>query len=134
MADISNIRSGIATNLSTISGLRASPEIPDNPNPPMAVINLDTVDYDEAFNGGLTRYNFVVTVIVGRAAERTMQRKLDSYVQPTGEQSVKVAIESDRTLSGEVYDLRVERSNVVGSITINDQIYLAAEFTVTVFA
>jgi hypothetical protein len=47
---------------------------------------------------------------------------------------VKVAIESDRTLDGEVYDLRVERSNVVGSITINDQIYLAAEFTVTVFA
>lgn len=134
MADISNIRAGIASNLGTIEGLRASPEIPDNPNPPMAIINLDTIDYDEAFNGGLTRYNFVVTVIVGRAAERTMQRKLDSYVQPTGEQSVKVAIESDRTLSGEVYDLRVERSNVVGSITINDQIYLAAEFTVTVFA
>jgi hypothetical protein len=63
-----------------------------------------------------------------------MQRKLDAYVQPTGEQSVKVAIESERTLGGEAYDLRVERSNVVGSITINDQIYLAAEFTVTVFA
>jgi hypothetical protein len=47
---------------------------------------------------------------------------------------VKVAIESERTLGGEAYDLRVERSNVVGSITINDQIYLAAEFTVTVFA
>ena len=134
MADIYDIRQGIATNLGTISGLRAAPEIPDSPNPPIAIINLDTIDYNEAFNGGLTRYNFVVTVVVGRAAERTMQRKLDSYCQPTGEQSVKVAIESDRTLSGEVYDLRVERSNVVGSITINDQIYLAAEFTVTVFA
>ena len=134
MADIYDIRQGIATNLGTISGLRAAPEIPDSPNPPIAIINLDTIDYNEAFNNGLTRYNFVVTVVVGRAAERTMQRKLDSYCQPTGEQSVKVAIESDRTLSGEVYDLRVERSNVVGSITINDQIYLAAEFTVTVFA
>jgi hypothetical protein len=134
VADIYDIRQGIATNLGTISGLRAAPEIPDSPNPPIAIINLDTIDYNEAFNNGLTRYNFVVTVVVGRAAERTMQRKLDSYCQPTGEQSVKVAIESDRTLSGEVYDLRVERSNVVGSITINDQIYLAAEFTVTVFA
>lgn len=134
MADIYNIRAGIATNLGTISGLRSSPEIPDSPNPPIAIINLDTIEYDEAFNGGLTRYNFVVTLVVGRAAERTMQRKLDAYCQPTGSQSVKVAIESDRTLGGEVYDLRVERSNVVGSITINDQIYLAAEFTVTVFA
>lgn len=134
MADISAMRSGLATNLATISGLRASAEIPDNPSPPIGIINLDTIDYDGAFNGGLTTYNFVVTVIVGRAAERTMQRKLDAYAQPTGSQSVKVAIESDRTLGGEVYDLRVERSNVVGSITINDQIYLAAEFTVTVFA
>jgi len=134
MADISAMRTGLATNLATISGLRASAEIPDNPSPPIGIINLDTIDYDGAFNGGLTTYNFVVTVIVGRAAERTMQRKLDAYAQPTGSQSVKVAIESDRTLGGEVYDLRVERSNVVGSITINDQIYLAAEFTVTVFA
>jgi hypothetical protein len=132
--DINAMREAIATNLSTITGLRASAEIPDNPTPPIAVINLDTIDYNEAFNGGLTRYNFLVTVIVGRAAERTMQRKLDAYVQPTGTQSVKVAIESERTLGGEAYDLRVERSNVVGSITINDQIYLAAEFTVTVFA
>jgi len=132
--DISAMRDGLARNLSTIDGLRASAEIPDNPSPPIGIINLDTIDYNEAFNGGLTRYNFLVTVIVGRAAERSMQRKLDAYVQPTGEQSVKVAIESERTLGGEAYDLRVERSNVVGSITINDQIYLAAEFTVTVFA
>jgi len=134
MAEISAMRTGIATNLGSISGLRASAEIPDSPNPPIAIINLDTIEYDEAFNGGLTRYNFVVTLVVGRAAERTMQRKLDAYCQPSGAQSVKVAIESDRTLNGKVYDLRVERSNVVGSITINDQIYLAAEFTVTVFA
>jgi hypothetical protein len=33
-----------------------------------------------------------------------------------------------------VYDLRVERATSIGSITINDQTYLAAEFTVTVFA
>jgi len=63
-----------------------------------------------------------------------MQRKLDGYIQPTGSQSVKAAIESDRSLSGEIYDLRVASSNSIGSITINDQTYLAAEFTVTVFA
>lgn len=128
------MRQALATNIATISGLRASAEIPDNPSPPIAIINLDTIDYNLAFNQGLTQYNFVVTVIVGRAAERTMQRKLDAYSEISGSQSVKLAIESDRTLGGEAYDLRVERSNVVGSITINDQIYLAAEFTVTVYA
>jgi|TARA_R110001606_G_scaffold224827_1_gene372972 hypothetical protein len=132
MASISVIRTRLAANLGTISGLRTSAEMPDNPTPPIGIINLDSVDYDGAMQGGLTTYSFVVMVVVGRAAEREMQRKLDAYCDPTGSQSVKLAIESDKTLSGEVYDLRVERSSGMGSIIINDQNYLAAEFTVTV--
>jgi len=132
MSSISVIRTRLAANLGTISGLRTSAEMPDNPTPPIGIINLDSVDYDGAMQGGLTTYSFVVMVIVGRAAEREMQRKLDAYCDPTGSQSVKLAIESDKTLSGEVYDLRVERSSGMGSIIINDQNYLAAEFTVTV--
>jgi hypothetical protein len=134
MADIYNIRAGLATNIGTVSGLRTSKEIPDNPTPPIAVINLDSIDYHQAMKDGLTRYNFTVTVIVGRAAEREMQRKLDAYCQPSGSQSVKAAIESNRTLSGEVYDLVVVNASSIGSLIINDQTYLAAEFTVTVFA
>jgi hypothetical protein len=134
VADISTMRQGIATNLATITGLRTSAEIPDNPTPPIGIVNMESVEYDGALNGGLVTYNFVVTLIVGRAAERQMQRKLDAYCSPTGSESVKAAIESDKTLSGEVYDLRVERATSIGSITINDQTYLAAEFTVTVFA
>ena len=134
MANLTNIRAGIATNIGTISGLRTTAELVDSPNPPIAMVQLDSIDYHQAMQNGLTRYNFTVTVVVGRAAEREMQRKLDSYLQPTGALSVKSAIESNRTLSGEVYDLVVVNSNSIGSITINDQTYLAAEFTVTVFA
>ena len=132
MASITAIREGIANNLSTV--VRASAEIPDNPTPPIGVVNLESVEYDGAFNRGLTTYNFVVTLIVGRAAERQMQKNLDAYCDVDGAKSVKIAIESDKTLSGQVYDLRVERGTSIGSITINDQTYLAAEFTVTVFA
>ena len=134
MADLVNIRTRLAANLATITGLRTSAEIIDNPSPPVALVNLEGVEYDGAMKGGLTTYTFTVILVVGRAAERTMQRKLDAYLQPTGTQSVKSAVESDRTLAGEVYDLRVESAQSVGSITINDQTYLAAEFTVTVFA
>jgi hypothetical protein len=131
---ITDIRNGLATNLGTIPGLRTSAELIDNPSPPVALVNLDSVEYDQAYQSGLTLYTFTITVIVGRAAERTMQRKLDSYMFPDGEQSVKVAVESDRTLSGACQDLRVTSAGSVGSITINDQTYLAAEFTVTVYA
>ena len=134
MADIADIRSGIATNLATISGLRVSAELIDNPSPPVALISLESIDYDLAMQGGLTQYNFIITVIVGRSAEREMQRKLDSYCQPTGNYSVKSAVESNRTLSGDVDDLRVISTGSIGSIQINDQTYLAAEFSVTVYA
>jgi hypothetical protein len=114
--------------------LRVTTETTDNPTPPVAVITLDNIDYHNAMKNGLTTYNFLVTVVVGRAAEREMQRKLDAYCQPTGAQSVKAAIESNRSLSGVIHDLIVVSANPTGNITINDQTYLAAEFTVTVFA
>ena len=130
---ISAIRTALATNLATITGLRTAAEVPDLPNPPVAIVNLDSVTYDQAFAKGMTNYNFTITVIVGRAAEREAQRKLDGYISP-GTNSVKNAIESDKTLGGNAYDCRVVSMNSVGSVTISDTTYLAADFTVTVIA
>jgi hypothetical protein len=130
---ISLIRQALATNLATISGLRTAAEVPDLPNPPIAVVSLSSVEYDGAFNKGLTRYNFNITVIVGRAAEREAQRKLDAYIS-TGASSVKSAVESDSTLGGNAYDCRVVTMSSVGSLNISDTTYLAADFTVAVIA
>lgn len=131
MADISAIRTALATNLATISGLRTAAELPDNPNPPVGIVALDNIDFDLAFKQGLTLYNFTVTVIVGRASEREAQRRLNAYCETTG---VKSAIESDRSLDGNAFDLRVTGVTSVGSIQLNDQTYLAADFQVVVYA
>lgn len=128
---ISGLRQALATNLATISGLRTAAEIPDNPSPPIAVVTIDGIDYDQAFKQGLTIYNFTVLVIVGRAAEREAQRRLDVYAQTDG---VKSAIESDRSLGGLAFDTRVVNLATIGSLQLNDQTYLVAEFSVSVFA
>jgi hypothetical protein len=130
---ISLIRTRLAANLATIPGLRTSAEVPDLPNPPVAIVALTSVSYDRAFADGLTNYTFTVTVIVGRAAEREAQRKLDAYITPSAN-SVKNAIESDKTLGGYAYDCRVVSMDSVGSLTISDTTYLAADFTVAVIA
>ncbi len=130
---ITLIREALAANLATISGLRTSADVPDLPNPPIAVVALRSVTYDGAFNKGLTNYNFAVTVIVGRAAERVAQSRLDAYIS-TGSSSVKSAVESDKTLGGNAYDCRVVSMDSVGSLSISDTTYLAADFTVTVIA
>jgi hypothetical protein len=134
LSTIDDIRSGLATRLATITGLRTSSEIPDNPNPPIAIVNLRNVQYDQAFGKGLAVYNFVVTVIVGRAAERIAQRKLNDYCDNTGSQSVKTAIEGDKTLGGKAFDTRVVSLDNIGNLQLNDATYLAAEFSVAVYA
>jgi hypothetical protein len=131
---LTTIREGIATNLATIPGLRVAAEIPDNPNPPIAVVMPNTITYDEAFGRGASQYNFTVTVIVGRAADRIAQRKLNDYASP-GAQSVKAAIESDRTLGGTAFDVRCESLSNIGAISLQgDTTYLAADFVVTAYA
>lgn len=131
---ISDIRSGLATNLATISGLRTTSEIPDNPSPPIAIVVLQSVNYDGAFQQGLTTYNFIVTVIVGRPAEREAQRRLDAYSSSTGASSVKLAIQSDKTLGGHAYDVRVTNMNNIGAVLLGEATYLSADFAVTVYA
>ena len=130
---IQQIRTGLANNLATIPGLRVSIDILDNPNPPQAVIAIETVSFDNAFAQGLTQYTFTVSLIASRVSERNAQRKLDDYTS-NGAQSVKLAIESDKTLGGVAYDVRVTEMSNIGTVILGEVIYLAADFAVTVYA
>jgi hypothetical protein len=130
---IAEIRAGLAANIATISGLRVAAEIPDNPSPPIAVIALNNISYDLAMARGTTLYNFTVTVIVGRVAERDAQRKLDAY-SGDGERSIKTAVQSDRTLGGSAFDCRLSEMSTLGALNLGEQTYLAADFAVQVYA
>jgi hypothetical protein len=130
---VAAIRDGLATNLATISGLRTVSTLPENPNPPIAVVAPSSISYDASMGRGLDTYNFTITVVVGRADGRSAQDKLDTYVSSSGSLSVKVAVESDRKLNGQCKDLRVTAMNSYGAITIGEVQYLAAEFDVVVY-
>jgi len=134
-AAISALRTGLATRLSTITGLRVYEVIPDNPNFPAAVIALDRVSYDSTFARGADSIEFTVTVVVGRADDRTAQTKMDTYIAGTGSQSVKTAIEADPTLGGAAMDSRVLEAGNVGTVNNPDgSTFLFVDFSVTVTA
>jgi hypothetical protein len=61
------------------------------------------------------------------------QTKLDSFVS-TGSSSIKKAIESDKSLGGSAFDVRVTRMSNIGTVSLGEVSYLAADFAVTVFA
>jgi hypothetical protein len=82
----------------------------------------------------MTEYNFSVQVVVGRVDDRTAQRNLDAYCSSTGDSSVSLAVESNRTLGGKAFDCIVTEMTSYGSVVVNDVTYLAAEFNVRVLA
>ena len=131
---VSGLRTGIATNLATISGLRTAATVPSDPKPPVAVVMPNSITFDTAFARGLDEYEFIVLVIVGKVDDRTAQNALDGYCNPTGAESVKTAIERDKTLGGNAQTLRVTNMRNYSALSIAENTYLAAEFTVQVYA
>ena len=134
MALLSELRTGLATNLATISGLRTAAVMPDNPSPPIAIIQPDSINFDNTFQRGMQTYTFTVIVLVGRVAERSAQNAIDAFCSSTGASSIKRAIESDKTLGGKAFDLRVTDMRAYASIAVGEVNYLAAEFIVLCYA
>jgi hypothetical protein len=134
MTALTDLRTGLANRLATITGLRSSAYIPDNPQPPVAVVMPGRITYDTAFGRGSDEYQFTIMLIVGRVADRASQTTLDGYCESSGNRSVKAAIEGDRSLGGKALDCRVTEMTNQGSLSIGDVTYHTAEFSVTVIA
>lgn len=134
MTSLTDLRAGLAARLGTITGLRSSATIPDNPQPPVAVVMPARITYDTAFGRGSDEYVFTITLIVGRVNDRTSQTNLDAYCASSGSASVKAAIEGERTLGGKALDCRVTEMTSQGSLAIGDVTFHTAEFSVVVVA
>lgn len=130
----SSIHSGLRTRLATITGLRVADHLPEQIQPPMAVIQLQTVAYHRAMRGGLSAWEFVVSLVAGRMGERSSQVQLDGWISYDGSTSVRAAIEGDPTLGGACSTLTVGEMITVRPLSLGDASYLTCEFTVTVHA
>lgn len=132
---LASVRAGLVTRLETISGLRVPSQVPDQINPPMALVLPDRIDFDESFgSAGLDEMVFAVTLVAGRVSERTAQALLDGWCDPAAATSVKAAIEADRTLGGAAHTCRVTEMRSYGPLAVGDAAYLSAEFVIRVHA
>jgi len=127
-----DIRTGLAEQIGQISGLRSSANFLDAPRPPIALVLPDRIEYDLNANRGADTFIFTVQVIVVRASDRGAQLTLDKFT--VGPDSVKDAIESDRSLGGAANTCRVTELRNYGQVTIGDVVYLGFELEVEVVA
>lgn len=110
MATLQQVREGLATNLSSISGCQVSAYLLSNPTPPALEVYPDPtegIEYHRAMGNGLATYTMAVRGIVAASTDIGGQKNLDEWLEPSGSSSVKAAIEADRTLGGAVKDAYV---------------------------
>ena len=94
----------LADQLTTITGLRVYDYVPEQVNPPAAVLSLGSGMYDQDMDGAVT-FNVAVLILVseGQGAERA-QTAFQQYLDPTGDASVRAAVYALATLGGAVDD------------------------------
>ena len=133
MADIAAIRAGIKTRLATSSTfIQIAATMPDTVSPPGAVIDLQSVSYDQAFGNGLELLTFTITVIAQRFDPAANQALLDGLVSGSG--AVRALIAGDLTLDGSCSTCQVTQMGEYGLISANETDYLGANFTLEVYA
>lgn len=134
-ATITQLKDGLKTRLDTITNLRAYAQQPDQVNPSVGGIafsTLESVTYHGTMGAGLVTHVFTVSVIVGRAAERTTQNLMDTYL--SYDSGIRAAIEGDQTLGGVAQTLIVEEASNISTVDANDTTYLTVDFRVVVYA
>ncbi len=134
-ATVTQLKNGLKTRLDTITNLRAFAQQPDQVNPSLGGIafpTLESITYHGAMKAGLVTHVFTISVIVGRAAERTTQNLMDTYLSYDG--GIRAAIEGDQTLGGYAQTLIVEEASNISTVDANDTTYLTVDFRVVVYA
>jgi hypothetical protein len=132
--NLSDIKQGLADRLATVPRLRVSPQIPEQVNPPVAVVSRARVDYHRDMAGGTTEWTMQVQLIAGRMAERQSQRTIDAWLSWDGPASVRQAIEADGTLGGVALDTVVTDADALTTFQIGDSEYIGVTMNIRVWA
>ena len=119
-------------NALNITGLRAYDTIPENVVPPAAVVGQLAIEWDLVMARGADTANLDVIVVAGRMSDRASQDFLDGLLAASGASSVKTKLEADRTLGGEVSNLRVVSADPM-QMSVSGVEMLAYRFSVILY-
>ena len=132
---ISQIMEGIETRLETIPGLRTAEYVPDQVNPPQAVVDFPgEIDFHVTAKHGLFTFEAQVIILVSKTVDRAGTAALATYASITGTNSIHAAIEGDSTLGGIVDDCYVRSFRRLGQEEIDGLGFFGGVFMLPVMA
>jgi hypothetical protein len=130
-----DIRAGLRANIkANIPNLQVSSYVLANPTPPGVHIYPGETRFDLAMNRGLDEVDFIVQAFVAHTGDQGSQSYLDDLRDPTGDRSIKAAVESDLTLGGVAEDLRVvSLTEYRMLVTADNRALITTDWLVTVY-
>jgi len=115
---VDELQTAIKQRLETIAGLRAYATEPDKANFPCGYPRLVDWTYDDTFDG-TTTWHFDVWVLVGlEPGFNRAQTWLNPYLSPSGENSIKEAIDADPSLGGMAASARATGGGAYGQVDV----------------
>lgn len=91
--NVDTVMTEVAALIDTIPGLRVVDHPVDTIAPPIAIVGLPEVTFDETYGRGCDRYLLPVILAVGRADAKASRFNIAPYVAGSGTSSVKAALE-----------------------------------------
>lgn len=129
--NIADVMDEIGEALKTLDGLRVHPYWADSITPPSATVGWpDPLTYDAAYQRGADRFVLPLWVLVGRADARTSRDRMAKYLDGSGADSVKAALDGWTFTK---CDSVTVTEATVGAITVGGTEYLGATFQVDIF-
>ena len=130
--EISDAKDGLATLLSTISGLRVLDHPADSIGEfPSAVVMFESRNASDTLAGNGFTGELKVVLLVSSSNTKEAYDTLDSFMDPLGANSVEAAINADVTWGGKVDDGRLVSVDNVGRRKLWGGSYIAADFHIS---
>lgn len=131
--DVKAVADEMAGKLATITGINAFGYPVGNLPLPGALVGLpDEITFDQTYGRGSDAMTFPVWVMVARTDEEAAAAELLPYLNGSGAQSVKAALDSTDTNTYAECDEVTVTTAVPGTYTYNGVDTFGAEFTVQV--
>ena len=136
MSIIGDIRSGLASALDSIDGLRVYATPPESISEfPAAIVDVRLVNYYPDPPNDCITGSREVLVLVSRPGDATEGwADVDAYASPSGGQSISAAVAADATRGGAVTTAQVAVLEQAGPVAWQGAAYQGARFMVTFHA
>lgn len=111
--DLEAVQQGLAAAVNAVAmnpKLRGFASLPGSITPPVFAPTEFELAYDQVFGGGLVSVMFTCGVFTSIGDTEQGRKALTGYLNRDGTQSVKTALESDKTLGGACKTLTTRRA------------------------